>query len=66
MKQAVGDLLRRNTGRFSALGSGDLSYKEIAEVLSCAVGTVMSRLHRARQKLGAALGDYARARGIKA
>jgi len=41
---------------------GDLSYKEIAEVLSCAVGTVMSRLHRARQKLGEELSEYARVR----
>jgi RNA polymerase sigma-70 factor (ECF subfamily) len=28
-----------------------LSYKEIAEVMSCEIGTVMSRLHYARQKL---------------
>ena len=29
----------------------DLSYAEIAEVLELAQGTVMSRLHRARQEL---------------
>jgi RNA polymerase sigma-70 factor (ECF subfamily) len=28
-----------------------LSYQEIAEVLGCAVGTVMSRLHYARRRL---------------
>ena len=38
---------------------GDLSYKEIADVLGCALGTVMSRLHRARQMLVKSLGDYA-------
>lgn len=37
----------------------DLSYKEIAEVLDIPIGTVMSRLHRARQKLSAQLRDYA-------
>lgn len=38
----------------------DLSYKEIADVCGCPVGTVMSRLYRARQLLGQKLGDYAR------
>jgi RNA polymerase sigma-70 factor (ECF subfamily) len=42
----------------------DLSYKEIAEVLDVPIGTVMSRLHRARQKLAAQLRDYAVQEGI--
>lgn len=37
-----------------------LSYKEIADVCECALGTVMSRLYRARQLLGRKLRDYAR------
>lgn len=44
---------------------GDMSYKEISQALGCAMGTVMSRLHRARQQLGRALGDYAKERGIR-
>ena len=44
---------------------GDLSYKEIGQVLDCAIGTVMSRLHRARQQLSEQLADYAERRGLK-
>lgn len=44
----------------------EFSYKEIAEVLECPVGTVMSRLHRARKLLQAQLIDYAAERGIVA
>jgi RNA polymerase sigma-70 factor (ECF subfamily) len=42
----------------------DLSYKEIADVLDIPIGTVMSRLHRARQKLSAQLKDYAKQEGM--
>jgi RNA polymerase sigma-70 factor (ECF subfamily) len=40
------------------------SYKETADVLAVPIGTVMSRLHRARQQLQKTLHDYARDSGI--
>jgi RNA polymerase sigma-70 factor (ECF subfamily) len=40
-----------------------LSYREIAEVLGCPVGTVMSRLARGRQLLRRALREFAREHG---
>lgn len=40
------------------------SYKEIAAITGTPIGTVMSRLSRARQQLQSYLGDYARRAGI--
>jgi RNA polymerase sigma-70 factor, ECF subfamily len=40
------------------------SYKEIAQSLDVPIGTVMSRLHRARSKLSETLADFARKEGI--
>jgi RNA polymerase sigma-70 factor (ECF subfamily) len=42
----------------------DLSYRELAELLGCPVGTVMSRLHRGRKTLERELWDCARRRGL--
>jgi len=42
----------------------ELSYKEIAEAVDIPIGTVMSRLYRARQQLSEELHDYAVNEGI--
>jgi RNA polymerase sigma-70 factor (ECF subfamily) len=40
------------------------SYREIATTLDCPMGTVMSRLHRARKHMKSRLLNYARERGL--
>ena len=40
------------------------SYKETADILEVPVGTVMSRLHRGRQRLQTKLYDYAKESGV--
>lgn len=42
----------------------DFSYKEIAEVMDCPVGTVMSRIYRGRRLLQKKLLDYAIQSGV--
>lgn len=44
----------------------ELSYKEVAEVIGCPIGTVMSRLHRARRALKRRLRSYAAQEGYVA
>ena len=43
----------------------EFSYEEIAKIVDIPVGTVRSRLHRARNMLKDMLRDYAKTRGIK-
>ena len=42
----------------------DFAYKEIAEIMDCPIGTVMSRLYRGRRMLQARLRDYAERQGV--
>ena len=42
----------------------EFSYKEISEALEVPMGTVMSRLHRARQRLSERLKEYGREEGV--
>jgi RNA polymerase sigma-70 factor (ECF subfamily) len=42
----------------------DMTYRELAEVLECPIGTVMSRLHRGRKALEHELWECAKRRGI--
>lgn len=42
------------------------TYKEVAARMGTPLGTVMSRLHRARRQLREQLGDYAKKRGVRA
>ena len=44
----------------------EFSYKEIADILACPVGTVMSRLFRGRKLLQKGLRDYAAGLGVVA
>ncbi len=44
----------------------DLTYREAADALGCPVGTIMSRLHRARRRLQDDLREYATEAGFVA
>ena len=55
------------TGQERLVGLVDvegMAYKDAAEVMGVPIGTVMSRLHRARQQLQRHLYDYAVESGI--
>ena len=58
LERAVATLPAEQRAVFVLRVVEEMSYKEIAETLGVATGTVMSRLSRAREKLRVALGPY--------
>jgi RNA polymerase sigma-70 factor (ECF subfamily) len=64
VKEAVDALPEVFRTPFVLFSLGDMSYEEIAESLGIPIGTVMSRLHRARAQLRARLAPYAREQGL--
>ncbi len=64
VKRALDDLPEEFRVPLLLSSLAGLRYKEIAEALTIPIGTVMSRLFRARQRLRRDLRDYARERGI--
>jgi len=55
LQQALNRLSLTIRTTFVLFAEGDLSYKEIAEIQNVPIGTVMSRIHAAREKLQAEL-----------
>ena len=65
LKRAVDELPEEFRAPLLLSALGELRYKEIGELLRIPVGTVMSRLFRARQRLRESLRGFASARGIE-
>lgn len=63
-KQALDRLSEDQRSVFLIVTLGELSYQECAEALDIPIGTVMSRLFRARKILQDELTAYARNRGV--
>jgi len=64
VKQAIEDLPEDFRGAVIMADLEDMSYKEIAEVMKCPLGTVMSRLYRGRKLLRDRLQEYAQERRL--
>ena len=58
LEQALADLPAEQRAVFALRTFEELSYREIAESLDISIGTVMSRLSRARERLRGALAPY--------
>ena len=60
VKQALDQLVPEFRTVLLLWATNEFSYQQIADTLEVPIGTVMSRLHRARQHLARALDDFAR------
>jgi RNA polymerase sigma-70 factor (ECF subfamily) len=65
LKNAVEELKPEYRAILLLWGVEGLKYREIAEIVETPIGTVMSRLHRARKLLADALADCAEDLGIR-
>lgn len=64
VKHAIEELIPEYREVILLWGLGGISYKEISDIIDVPIGTVMSRLYRARQVLMQKLGRYAAERGL--
>lgn len=64
LKRALDRLGPEQRAVFLLVTLGELSYQECAHILKVPVGTIMSRLFRARKQLQEELGQYARENGL--
>ena len=64
-EQAIGDLTAGQREVFLLVTLEDMRYDEVARALNVPIGTVMSRLSRAREKLRLGLMNQARLRAAK-
>jgi RNA polymerase sigma-70 factor (ECF subfamily) len=64
IQQALGQLPEEFRLTVLLADMEEFSYKEMAEIMDCPVGTVMSRLHRGRRLLKELLRKYAVSEGI--
>lgn len=65
IKAAVEDLKPEYRAALLLWGVEGLKYREIAEIVDSPIGTVMSRLHRARKLLADALSDCTEELGVR-
>jgi RNA polymerase sigma-70 factor (ECF subfamily) len=60
VRRALQELPDEQREALTLIGVAGMAYEEVAEICSCSVGTVKSRVSRARQRLLAILSDGAR------